>query len=51
MMWGKGGEIRLWFVCFLCKTLPKRLKFNEIDIYMFKVKKGGLEQGLKTVQG
>ena len=29
---------RLWFVCFLCKTLPKRLKFNEIDIYMLKVK-------------
>ena len=39
MMWGKGGEIRLWFVCFLCKTLPKRLKFNEIGIYIFKVKK------------
>ena len=34
-----GSEIRLWLVCFLCKTLPKRLKFNEIDIYMFKVKK------------
>ena len=27
------------FVCFLCKTLRKRLKFNEIDIYMFKFKK------------
>ena len=27
-------------VClFLCKTLPKRLKFNEVDIYMFKVNK------------
>ena len=36
-MW--GSEIRLWFVCFLCKTLPKRLKFNEIDIYMSKVQK------------
>ena len=36
-MW--ESEIQLWFVCFLCKTLPKRLKFNEIDIYMFKVKK------------
>ena len=34
-----GSEIRLCLVCFLCKTLPKRLKFNEIDIYMFKVKK------------
>ena len=33
-MW--ESEIRLWFVCFLCKALPKRLKFNEIDIYMFK---------------
>ena len=31
-------EIRLWFVCFLCKTLPKRLKFNKVDIYMFKIK-------------
>ena len=34
-----GSEIRLWFVCFLCKTLPKRLKFNAIAIYMFKVTK------------
>ena len=28
-------------VCFLCKTLPKKLKLNEVDIYMFKVKKKG----------
>ena len=32
-----GSEIRLWFFCFLCKTLPKRLKFNQVDIYMLKV--------------
>ena len=31
-----GFEISLWFFCFLCKTLPKRLKLNEVDIYMFK---------------
>ena len=37
MIW--EPEIRLKFVCFLCKTLPKRLKLNEVDIYMFKVKK------------
>ena len=35
MIW--GSEIRLWFFCFLCKTLPKRLKFNKVDIYMLKV--------------
>ena len=35
-MW--GSEIRLWFA-FLSKALPKRLKFNEVDIYMIKVKK------------
>ena len=29
----RASEIRLWFLCFLCKTLPKRLKFNEVDIY------------------
>ena len=23
--------------CYLCKTLPKRLKFNKVDIYMLKV--------------
>ena len=33
-----GTEIRLWFVCFLCKTLPKRLKLNKVDIYMFKLR-------------
>ena len=43
-MW--GSKIRLWFVCFLCKTSPKRLKFNKTDIFMFKVKK----KGLKSVQ-
>ena len=32
------AEIHLWFVCFPCKTLLKRLKLNEVDIYMFKVK-------------
>ena len=37
MMW--SIQIRLWFVCFLCRKLPKRLKFNETDIYMLKVKK------------
>ena len=37
MMW--GSEIRPWFASFLCKILPKRLKFSEFDIYMFKVKK------------
>ena len=36
MMW--RSEICLWFVCFLCKALPKRLKCNEADIYMFKKK-------------
>ena len=39
MIW--ESEIRLQVVCFLCKTLPKRLKLNEVDIYMFKVKKKG----------
>ena len=34
----RGTEIRLWFVCFLCKTLPKRLKLNKVDIYMFKLR-------------
>ena len=43
-----GSEIRLWFVFFLfffCVcfffnvSLPKRLKFNHVDIYIFKVKK------------
>ena len=33
-----GTEIRQWFVCFLCKTLPKRLKLNKVDIYMFKLR-------------
>ena len=47
-MW--RSEIRLWFVCFLCRTSPKRLKFNKTDIFMFKVKKKGLEKGLKSVQ-
>ena len=28
-------------VYFLCKTLPRKLKLNEVDIYMFKVKKKG----------
>ena len=37
MIW--GSVIRLWFIWFLCKTLPKRLKFNKGDIYIFKVKK------------
>ena len=27
------------FACFLCKTLPKRLKFNEISIKMLEVRK------------
>ena len=36
-----GFEISLWFFCFLCKTLPKRLKLNKVDIYMFKLKKRG----------
>ena len=45
-----GSKIRLWFVCFICKTLPKRLKFNEIYIYMFKVKKKNIDQVLKSVQ-
>ena len=31
------SEIRLWVFCFLCKTLPKRSKFNEVDIYKLKV--------------
>ena len=33
------------FVCFLCKTLPKRLKFYEIVINMFQVKKKGTRTG------
>ena len=33
-----GTKIRLWFVCFLCKLLPKRLKLNKVDIYMFKLR-------------
>ena len=33
-----GSEIRLWFVFFLRETLPKILKFNQVDIYIFKVK-------------
>ena len=31
----------LFFFCFLCKTLPKRLILNEVHIYMFKLKKKG----------
>ena len=31
----------LYFVCFLCKTLPKILKLYEVNIYMIKVKKKG----------
>ena len=35
-------DLRVWDPSlFLCKTLPKRLKFNQVDIYMFKVKKKG----------
>ena len=41
----QGSEFRLWFFCFLCKTLPKRLKFNEVDIYMPKV---GHQKGTRT---
>ena len=37
MIW--GSKIGHWLVCFLCKTLPKRLKFDKFDIYMFKGKK------------
>ena len=33
------SNIRLCFVCFLCKTLTKRLKLKKLDIYMFKDKK------------
>ena len=36
-----GSEILIWFVCFLCETLSKRLKLNEVAIYMFKVNKKG----------
>ena len=33
----------------LVKTLPERLKLNEVEIYMFKVKKA-LEQAVKSIQ-
>ena len=36
MIW--RSEIHLWFV-FCEKTYSKRLKFNEVDIYKFKIKK------------
>ena len=40
----------LFCFCFLCKTLPKRLALNEVDIYMFKVKKKGSEHGVISIQ-
>ena len=39
------GEIHLWFVFFLSETLPKRLKFKKVDIYMFKVKNKSTRTG------
>ena len=49
-MW--GSEIRLWFVCFLCKALPKILKLNEVNMYLFKfrIKRIALVKRVKSVQ-
>ena len=33
----RGPRSASAFFCFLCKTLPKRLKVNKINIYMLKV--------------
>ena len=35
MIW--GSEICLWFVC--VQNISRKIKLNEVDIYMFKVKK------------
>ena len=45
-----GTEIRLWFLCFLCKTLLKRLKLNSTKstFTCSKLKFGALEQGQKN---
>ena len=41
-MW--EAENRLWFVHFLCKALPKLLKFNKVE------KRRALKQCKKSVQ-
>ena len=45
MIW--ESKISLWFVCFLCKALPKILKFNEVECS--KSRRKALEQDMKSV--
>ena len=47
-MWGLRSASGLFVFC--AKHYQKRLKSKEVNIYMFKVKKRPLEQGLKSFQ-
>ena len=35
-----GSEILIWFVCFLCKTLLKRIKLNEVYLHVQSQQEG-----------